>query len=81
MKMMKKHEGGMSLKYVSEEFGRSLSMVTTILKDKEHIKTAAFGTMVHKMTIITKKRQGPYPRWRYCLGQIQKRARSLYENI
>ena len=97
MRMIEKYEGKMSLTNIAREFGVAISTVACIVKDKQRIRKASRGTTELKMTIITKKREGPISemekllaRWiRDCvdkdialtLKQIQGKALSFHEDM
>ena len=53
MEMIKKHESGMKLTAIAKEYGRNLSMIGTILKQKEAIKAA---TPAKGVTVLSSKR-------------------------
>ena len=74
MKITEKHEEGMPLMTITEEFGQPVSKISTVLKDKEDIKSAAVGTINLKMMIVMKKHES-------LISEIKKTAGKIEEGL
>ncbi|KAM5158212.1 tigger transposable element-derived protein 1-like [Mantella aurantiaca] len=97
LKIITKHEGGMSVMTIAREFRLSQSTISTILKDKRQISDAVKASTSVKSTVISKQRAGPMnemekllvtwmedqmqKRMPLSLLTIQAKARSIFETL